>query len=117
MAVTWKIVELERSSSTNKSAGTTKDMITTAHWRAEDSETAGSGESEVIHYGSSYGTCSWQGDATKEDYIKFSDLTEEDVIGWVKASESISADDIEASIAAQIADSKAPAISTGLPWS
>jgi hypothetical protein len=116
MAVIWKVIELERSSSTNKSAGTTKDMVITAHWRAEDSETVGSAESEVTHYGSSYGTCSWQGDATKEDYIKFSDLTEEDVIRWIHESESISKEDIEASIAAQIAESKAPKVQTGLPW-
>ena len=116
MGVIWKVVELERSSSTNKNAGTTKDMVLTAHWRAEDSETLGSGESEVTHYGASYGTCSWQGDATKEDYIKFSELTEEDVIRWIHESESISKDDIEASIAAQITDSKSPKVITGLPW-
>tara|TARA_B100000963_G_scaffold357626_1_gene380281 strand:+ start:43 stop:393 length:351 start_codon:yes stop_codon:yes gene_type:complete len=116
MAVNWKVVELERSSSTNKSAGTTKDMIITAHWRAEDSETVGSGESEVTHYGASYGTCSWQGDATKEEYIPYSKLTEEDVIRWIHESESINKDDIEASVQAQIAESKAPKVTMGLPW-
>ena len=112
MAATWKIVELERNSKAPN-----KDGIIVAHWRVEDSETSGSGESEVIHYGSSYGTCSWTTNSSKEVYIKYADVTETDVIGWVQASESISKDDIEASIAAQIADSKAPAISTGLPWS
>ena len=112
MAATWKIVELERNSKAPN-----KDGIIVAHWRCEDSETVGSDESEVTHYGSSYGTCSWTPDSSKESYIKYADVTEADVIGWVQASESISKDDIEASIAAQIADSKAPAISTGLPWS
>ena len=109
---TWKIVELERNSKAPN-----KDGIIVAHWRCEDSEVVGTGDSAVTHYGSSYGTCSWTPDSTKEDYVKYADLTEEIVIGWVQASESISKDDIEASIAAQIADSKAPAISTGLPWS
>ena len=112
MAATWKIVELERNTKAPN-----KDGIVTAHWRVEDSETTGSGESEVTHYGSSYGTISWTPDSTKEDYVKYADLTEEIVIGWVKASESVSADDIEASIAAQIAESKSPKITTGVPWS
>ena len=112
MAATWSIVELERNSKAPN-----KDGIIVAHWRCEDSETVGSGESEVTHYGSSYGTCSWTPDSSKEGYIKYADVTETDVIGWVQASESISKDDIEASIAAQIANSKAPAILTGLPWS
>jgi len=108
MAATWKIVELERNTKAPN-----KDGIVTAHWRVEDSQTVG----ELTHYGSSYGTCSWTPDSSKESYIKYADVTEADVIGWVQASESISKDDIEASIAAQIAESKSPAISTGLPWS
>ena len=111
MAATWKIVELERNSNDPN-----KDGIIVAHWRCEDSEIVGSGESEVLHHGSSYGTCSWEADSSKEGYIEFSILTEEDVIGWIKASESVSADDIEASVAAQIAESKAPATTTGVPW-
>ena len=111
MAATWKISELERNSKAPN-----KDGVIVAHWRCEDSEVVGTGDSAVTHYGSSYGTCSWTPDSTKEDYVKYADLTEEIVIGWVKASESISADDIEASIAAQIADSKAPKITTGVPW-
>ena len=112
MAATWKIVELERNSKAPN-----KDGVIVAHWRCEDSEVVGTGDLAVTHYGSSYGTCSWTPDSTKEDYVKYADLTEDAVIVWVKASESVSADDIEASIAAQIADSKAPASSTGLPWS
>ena len=101
MAVTWTISTLERN---------TDDGVVVAHWRASDSETVG----EVEHSGSSYGTCGFTPDSTADGYTAYADITEAQVIEWVKAD--VDADAIEASIAAQIADSKAPAISTGVPW-
>ena len=101
MAVTWTISTLERN---------TDDGVVVAHWRASDSETVG----EVEHSGSSYGTCGFTPDADADGYTAYADITEAQVIEWVKAD--VDADAIEASIAAQIADSKAPAISTGVPW-
>ena len=101
MAVTWTISTLERN---------TDDGVVVAHWRASDSETVG----EVEHSGSSYGTCNFTPDADADGYVAYDSLTEETVIGWVKAD--VDADAVEASIAAQIADSKAPAITTGVPW-
>ena len=101
MAVTWTISTLERN---------TDDGVVVAHWRASDSETI----SEVEHSGSSYGTCGFTPDADADGYTAYADITEAQVIEWVKAD--VDADAVEASIAAQIADSKAPAISTGVPW-
>jgi hypothetical protein len=101
MAVTWTISTLERN---------TDDGVVVAHWQASDSETVG----EVEHVGSSYGTCGFTPDADADGYVAYDSLTEETVIGWVKAD--VDADAVEASIASQIADSKAPAISTGVPW-
>ena len=97
MAVTWTISTLERN---------TDDGVVVAHWRASDAD----GE----HTGSSYGSCGFTPDADADGYTAYADITETQVIGWVKAD--VDADAIEASIAAQIADSKAPAISTGVPW-
>jgi hypothetical protein len=97
MAVTWTISTLERN---------TDDGVVVAHWRASDVD----GE----HSGSSYGTCGFTPDADAEGYVAYADLTEEAVVEWVKAD--VDADSIEASIAAQIEESKAPAISTGTPW-
>ena len=97
MAVTWTISTLERN---------TDDGVVVAHWRASDAD----GE----HAGSSYGTCGFTPDSTADGYVAYGSLTEETVIGWVKAD--VDADAAEASIATQIADSKAPAISTGVPW-
>ena len=101
MAVTWTISTLERN---------TDDGVVVAHWRASDSETVG----EVEHVGSSYGTCGFTPDSTADGYTAYADITETQVIEWVKAD--VDADAIEASIASPIADSKAPAISTGVPW-
>ena len=97
MAVTWTISTLERN---------TNDGVVVAHWRASDAD----GE----HVGSSYGTCGFTPDPDADGYVAYDSLTEETVIGWVKAD--VDADAVEASIAAQIADSKAPAITTGVPW-
>jgi hypothetical protein len=97
MAVTWTISTLERN---------TDDGIVVAHWRASDAD----GE----HTGSSYGTCGFTPDADADGYTAYADITETQVIEWVKAG--VDADAVEASIAAQIADSKAPAITAGVPW-
>jgi len=100
MAVTWNISTLERN---------TDNGVVVAHWRASDSD----GD----HSGSSYGTCGFTPDASADGYVAYDNLTEENVIGWVKGSmgeEAVTG--VEDSIAAQIAESKAPAISVGTPW-
>ena len=97
MAVTWTISTLERN---------TDDGVVVAHWRASDAD----GE----HVGSSYGTCGFTPDADADGYTAYADITETQAIEWVKAD--VDADAVEASIAAQIADSKAPAITVGVPW-
>ena len=102
MAVTWTISTLERNSS--------DDGVIVAHWRASDSEVVG----EDTHLGSSYGTCGFTPDSTADGYTAYADITEAQAIGWVK--DDVDADAIEASIAAQIAESKAPAVSVGTPW-
>ena len=106
MAVTWTISTLERNSS--------DDGVIVAHWRASGSEVVGTGDDAVTHSGSSYGTCGFAPDSTADGYTAYADITESQAIGWIKAD--VDADAIEASIASQIEESKAPAISTGVPW-
>ncbi len=104
MAVTWTISTLERN---------TDDGVVVAHWRASDSEVVG----DDTHSGSSYGTCGFTPDSSAEGYTPYADITEAQAIGWVKTDmgeEAVTG--VEDSIAAQIADSKAPAITTGTPW-
>ena len=100
MAVTWTIATLERN---------TDNGVVVAHWRASDVD----GD----HSGSSYGTCGFTPDADADGYTAYEDITEAQVIGWVKDSmgeEAVAA--LEASIAAQIEQSKAPAVVVGTPW-
>ena len=100
MAVTWTISTLERN---------TDDGVVVAHWRASDVD----GD----HSGSRYGTCGFTPDPSADDYTAYADITEAQAIGWCKDSmgeEAVTG--VEDSIAAQIADSKAPAITTGTPW-
>jgi hypothetical protein len=109
MAIVWAINELERETSNNG--------VTVAHWRASDEELVGVGDDAVNHYGASYGSVGFTPDSTAEGFTPFADLTEAGVLVWVKAS--LGADmvaETEAAIAAQIADSKAPASAAGVPW-
>jgi hypothetical protein len=101
MAVTWTISTLERN---------TDDGVVVAHWRAFDSEVSG----EITNVGSSFSTCSFTPDSTAEGYTDYADITEAQAIEWVK--NIVDADAIEASIALQIEELKAPLILTGVPW-
>ena len=106
---TWTISTLERN--------TSDDGVIVAHWRASDSEVVGTGDDAVTHSGSSYGTCGFTPDSSADGYTAYADITEAQAIGWVKDSmgeEGVTA--LEDSISAQIADSKAPAVSVGTPW-
>ena len=94
---TWKIVSLERK--------TADGFVTTAHWTC----TGVDGEFS----GSVYGSIGFEGELV----TPYEDLTEETVIGWVKAAmgeEQVAAH--EAAVAAQIAQAKAPAVAVGMPW-
>lgn len=94
---TWKIVSLERKAADG--------FVTTAHWTCSDVD----GEFS----GSTYGSIGFDGELV----TPYEQLTEEVVIGWVKAAmgeETVAAH--EAAVAAQIADAKAPAVATGTPW-
>jgi hypothetical protein len=95
----WKINTLEYTNDNDKG-------VVTAHWDCTLSE----GEYSARRYGS----CSFQPDATSDDYIPFEDLTEEIVLGWVKAE--VGEEDVEASITAQIEAKKNPATLKGLAW-
>ena len=109
MAVTWEISTLERNSS--------DDGVIVAHWSALAGEVVGEGDDMEVHAGSSYGTCGFTPDSSASGYTAYEDITEEQAIGWVKDSmgeEAVTA--VEDSIAAQIADSKAPSVAVGTPW-
>ena len=112
MAVTWDVVLLDAT----KTVGSLSDVVTTIHWTASDSETVGSGESAVTHYGSSYGSVGIA-DADSESFTAYADITKANAITWAKnAIGSDEVTSIENGIAAQIAESKTPTKFSGVPW-
>ena len=96
----WTITNMDRL--------TADGFVVTVHWTA--SQTDGD------YSASTYSTVSF----TKEDginYVPYASLTEAAVIEWVKGSlgtEGVAA--VDAALAANIADQKAPKTATGTPW-
>ena len=89
---------------TQTNYNTDDKFIFCAHWTV----TATDGD----YSASVYSTCSWsEGTAT----IPYASLTKETVLGWIWAN-GVDKDAVEASLAAQIAEQKAPKIARGLPW-
>jgi hypothetical protein len=100
MAITynWTIANLEH----NVADG----GVIVAHWRV----TAQDGD----YSSSAYGTAGFTPDPDAEGFVPYADLTEADVLAWVWAS--VDKDEMEANLAKQIEDQKAPATQSGLPW-
>jgi hypothetical protein len=95
MTTTWTIAQLDRQ--------TSDGLVTTAHWRVD----AVDGE----YTAGSYGTVGFERGDT---FISYESLTEAQVIAWVK--DKLNVEEIEASLAAQIAAQKNPTTATGVPW-
>ena len=112
MAVTWNVVSLDAT----KTVGSLSDVVTNVHWTASDSETVGSGDSAVVHSGSSYGSVGLA-EADSSSFTAYADITKDNAVAWAKAA--LGADEvtrIETSIVAQITESKTPTKTTGVPW-
>jgi hypothetical protein len=95
MNITYKIDNLERQAS--------DDLVIVAHWRVD----AVDGEHTAGAYGS-------VGFTRGDDFTPFDELTEAQVIVWVKAQLDVA--EIEASLAGQINKQKNPVTAHGLPW-
>lgn len=98
----WTISQLERS--------LPDGVVMTAHWRVSDSDGAASG--------TVYGTISFPSkDPSDPTFVPYDQLTEAQVIDWVKdamGAEQVAAH--EASVAAQIDRQKNPTSAAGVPW-
>ena len=101
MTTTFKISQMDRA--------TSDGFVQTVHWNASQVD----GDFSA----STYSTASF----TKEDginYVPYASLTEAAVVQWVKdslGSEGVAA--VDAALAANIADQKAPKVAAGVPWS
>jgi hypothetical protein len=97
----WKISNLDRN--------TADGFVNTVHWNAS--------QTEGDFTASTYSTVSF----TKEDginYVPYAELTEAAVVEWVKGylgADGVAA--VDAALAANIAEQKAPKVATGTPWS
>ena len=95
MNITYKIDNLDRQ--------TSDGLVITAHWRVN----AVDGEHTAGAYGS-------VGFTRGDDFIPFEELTEAQVLEWVKAQ--LEVEQIEAALAQIIAEQKAPSKISGTPW-
>lgn len=98
----WTISQLERT--------LPDGVVMTAHWRVSDSD----GNA----HGTAYGTVSFPSkDPADPTFVPYEQLTEAQVIEWVKdamGAEQVAAH--EASVAAQIDAQKNPVSAAGVPW-
>ena len=104
MAVTWNVVSLDAT----KTVGSLADVVTVVHWTASDAD----GD----HTGSAYGTIELAA-PDSGSFTAYKDITKDNAIAWAKAalgSEKVTA--IESGIAADIAESKTPTVTSGIPW-
>lgn len=96
---TWKIVELDRE--------TADGYVFQAHYTVD--------ASDGTYASGAYGSVGLE---KPETLIPFADLTEAQVIGWVK--EAIGGDEkvaeIEATLQAQLDEQKTPTKASGTPW-
>lgn len=97
---TWGIVNLERE--------TADGYVFTAHYTVN--------ANDGTYTSGAYGSIGFQ---RPDDLIPFSELTEEQVVGWLK--QALGGDDkvaeIEAALQAQLDEQHAPTKAQGLPWS
>jgi hypothetical protein len=94
--------------------GTLTDVVITADWRCNGTETIGTGDDEKTYSGTCYGSTSFA--APTDSFTPYEDLTEEQVLGWCY-SNGVNKTAIEANVTAQIQNQiNPPVIAPPLPW-
>ena len=96
---TWHIAQLERE--------TSDGYVFTAHYTVDAKDAA--------YMAGAYGSIGLE--RPEGDLIPFADLTEEQVIGWVKAklgNEAVA--NVEAALQAQLDEQAHPTKAQGVPW-
>ena len=94
--------------------GTLTDVVITADWRCNGTETTGSEDTEQTYSGTCYGSCSFA--PPTDSFTPYPDLTQEQVLSWCYAN-GVDQTAIEANVTAQIeAQINPPVVSLPLPW-
>jgi hypothetical protein len=107
MATVWQISQMER---TLADGG-----VIVCHWRANASETVGTGDDAVTYSASSYGTAGFTPDPSSADWVAYDDITEDLALSWC-FDNGVDKDAIEASLAANIDGQINPTQASGVPW-
>ena len=89
--------------------------VVVCHWRANASETVGTGDDAVTYSASSYGTCGFTPDPSSSDWVAYDSISEELALSWCFGN-GVDKDAIEASLAANIEAQKNPTQASGVPW-
>ena len=110
MTILWLIERLL----VKPTEGSNTDVVITADWRCNGTETTGSGDTEQTYSGTCYGSCSFA--APTGSFTPYPDLTQEQVLGWCYAN-GVDQAAIEANVTAQIQNQiNPPVVALPLPW-
>ena len=94
--------------------GTLTDVVITADWRCNGTETTGTGDDAKTYSGTCYGSTSFA--PPSENFTPYDQLTEAQVLGWCFAN-GVDQSAIEANVTAQIENQiNPPIIAPPLPW-
>ena len=94
--------------------GDKTDVVITADWRCNGTETIGTGDDAKTYSGTCYGSASFQ--PPSGSFTPYEDLTEQQVLGWC-FSNGVDQTAIEANVTQQINDQiNPPVIAPPLPW-
>jgi hypothetical protein len=111
MNISWIIERLL----VRKVEGTYSDVVITADWRCNGTETIGTGDDAKTYSGTCYGSASFA--PPSENFTPYEDLTEQQVLDWCFAN-GVDKTAIEANVTQQINDQiNPPIIAPPLPWS
>lgn len=110
VAYEWNVVQMDCYPEVDSEI----DVVFNVHWALNGSETVDA----TTYAGYCYGTI-WVKINGDEPFTPYDQLTQEQVIGWVKSSMGVDqVNAYEANVAKQIADKQNPPIVTPpLPWS
>ena len=107
MTTVWQISQMER---TLDDGG-----VVVCHWRANASETVGTGDDAVTYSATNYGTCGFTPDPSSSDWVDYDSITEDLALSWC-FDNGVDKDAIEESLAAKIELDKNPTQAIGVPW-
>ena len=94
--------------------GSNTDVVITADWRCNGTETTGSGDTEKTYSGTCYGSCSFQ--PPSGSFTPYEDLTQDQVLQWCYEN-GVDKTAIEANVTLQIENQiNPPVVCLPNPW-